>query len=152
MSQKRAASNQFGMNVIQHRRIQALYDEHIATGILRVKPGQREPDSDQVWNGDEVGFDPKGNWCSVLTDSRTEVCRVSTGEKAPFWVTAWFVTRADGQVPLSPTLVHQGPELSAFLLMNLPEDWIVHATPSGYMDQHGFFKIAAQIVRYEQVP
>ena len=36
--------------------IRAMYEEHRASDILSAA----EPGSDQAWNANEVGFDPKG--------------------------------------------------------------------------------------------
>lgn len=49
-----------------------------------------------------------------------------------------LVTRADGQMPTPPYIVHQGAELCEAHAMNLPATWGVHATQSGYMDRDGF--------------
>ena len=46
------------MNAAMHKKIRAYYDEVLGKGV--------EPDADQVWNGDEVGFDPNGKWGKVL--------------------------------------------------------------------------------------
>ena len=40
----------------------------------------------------------------------------------------------------SPIIVHQAAELTADLLHGVPANWIVHCTPSGYMDRDGWFK------------
>ena len=66
-----------------------MYEEHRASDILSAV----EPDSDQTWNANEVGFDPKvgggGGWQRVLTSSKEQrLFRTTTGEKAPLWVTA----------------------------------------------------------------
>ena len=45
-----------------------MYEEHRASDILSAA----EPDSDQAWNANEVGFDPKGRWQRVLTSSKEQ--------------------------------------------------------------------------------
>lgn len=144
LSERRAAAKNEETTGEMFSKIRAMYDDHQARGILLGS----EPDSDQVWNGDEVGFDPKGRWQQVLTSSRNRVFRTTTGEKAPFWVSAWIWTRADGQCFIPPALVHQGSQLSEFHALNLPSDWVVHATPSGYQDRDGFAKVCAQFIEY----
>ena len=120
------------------KRIRAMYEEHRVSDILSAA----EPDSDQAWNADEVGFDPKGGWQRVLTSSKEQrLFRTTTGEKAPLWVTAWLWTRADGRYFIPPSLVHQGSQLSEFQALGLPSDWIVHATPSSYQDRDGFLEL-----------
>ena len=85
----------------------------------------------------------------MLTSSKEQrVFRTTTGEKAPFWVTAWLWTRADGQCFIPPSLVYQGSQLSEFHALGLPSDWIVHATPSGYQDHDGFLKVCTQFLEY----
>jgi hypothetical protein len=68
------------------------------------------------------------------------------GERAPFWCTILFFTRGDGQCPIAPTVVHQATEVTADLFMSLPNNWVCHATPSGYMDRDGWFKTVTYFV------
>jgi hypothetical protein len=74
--------------------------------------------------------------------------RVQTGEKAAFWLTVFFWTRADGQLPIPPFVVHQAEEMSEFLCLNLPADWGVHCASSGYMDAEGWRKVTAHFLMY----
>jgi hypothetical protein len=60
-----------------------------------------QPRDDQVWNCDEIGFDPNGSWYKIIC----------TGD----------------------------------LIYGIPSNWIVHCTPSGYMDRDGWFK---SIIRF----
>ena len=70
-----------------------------------------------------------------------KIWKCQDGEHAPFWVTILFFSRADGQCFLPPCVVHQGADLSADFLYKIPADWIVHHSPSGYMDRDGWFKV-----------
>jgi len=81
-------------------------------------------------------------WCQL-----DRIWKTVEGEHAPFWVTILFYTRADGQVFIPPTIVHQGSEWTSDMGMNLPDNWIVHSTPSGYMDRDGFTKTCKNFVR-----
>ena len=65
---------------------------------------------------------------------------MQTGERAPFWCTLLVLTRADGQFFMPPAVVHQAKEYSQDLHHNIPTDWTVHHTSSGYMDRHGWLK------------
>ena len=124
-----------------------MYEEHRASDILSTA----EPDSDQAWNANEVGFDPKWRWQRVLTSSKEQrLFRTTTGEKAPLLVTAWLWTRADGRCFIPPSLIHQrqGSRLSEIQALGLQSDWIVHATPSGYQDRDGFLKVCTEFVEY----
>ena len=145
LSERRAAAKHGESTREMFRRITKMYEAHRAAGVL----DGAEPDSDQVWNADEVGFDPKGRWQHVLTSSKDQrIFRTTTGEKAPFWVTAWLMTRADGQCFVPPAIIHQGSQLSEFHTLGIPSDWIVHSTPSGYQDREGFLKVCSQFLEY----
>ena len=122
------------------------YAELSVQELMKVPPDldSIQPRSDQVWNCDEIGFDPNGKWhrivCTYKWSPSQKIWKTQTGERAPFWVTILFFTRADGQCFVPPTIVHQGTEATADFLLNLPGNWIVHVTPSGYMDRDGWFK------------
>eukprot|EP00545_Synedropsis_sp_CCMP1620_P002775 CAMPEP_0119009844 /NCGR_PEP_ID=MMETSP1176-20130426/4633_1 /TAXON_ID=265551 /ORGANISM="Synedropsis recta cf, Strain CCMP1620" /LENGTH=491 /DNA_ID=CAMNT_0006962423 /DNA_START=277 /DNA_END=1750 /DNA_ORIENTATION=+ len=103
-----------------------------------------QPRADQVWNCDEVGIDPNGKWTKIVCTFKwcmtEKIWKTQTGERAPFWCSFLFFSRADGQSFIAPTVIHQGAEMSADFLLNLPGNWIVHASPSGYMDRDGWYK------------
>lgn len=122
--------------------------QHYEAGILKT----RRPDAHQIWDGDEIGMNPhghKGKQCFTAFFRRM-IVRVVGGEggKAPFWVTFFFWTRADGQFPVPPCVVHQAAKWSKFLSLNLPGDWCVHHSPSGYMDRDGWFKVAVHFQKF----
>ena len=104
-----------------------------------------QPRPDQQWNVDEIGIDPNGKWhCIVCTYKwcpTEKVWKTQTGERAPFWCTILFFTHADGQCFIAPTIVHQAAKFTADLLYGIPDNWVIHATPSGYMDHHGWYKM-----------
>ena len=60
-----------------------------------------QPRPSQVWNCDEIGFDPNGSWIKVVCTYKfftgQHIWKYQTGERAPFWCTALIFTRADGQ-------------------------------------------------------
>eukprot|EP00734_Pompholyxophrys_sp_LG126_P000325 Pompholyxophrys_sp_v1_NODE_114_length_1891_cov_7.971678.p1 type:complete len:313 gc:universal NODE_114_length_1891_cov_7.971678:1309-371(-) len=91
LSQNRAAAKVSSHFDSLFAKIEKMYSLHRAAGILKTP----NPEPSQIWNGDEVGFDPKGKWTRVLAHKNTKVMRVTTGEKAPFWVSVFFFTRAD---------------------------------------------------------
>lgn len=103
-----------------------------------------QPRADQVWNCDEVGIDPNGKWYKIVCTFKwcmtEKLWKTQTGERSPFWCSFLFFSRADGQCFIAPTVIHQGTELTADFLLNLPGNWIVHTTPSGYMDRDGWYK------------
>ena len=68
-----------------------------------------------------------------------------TGERAPFWCTLLFFTRADGKCFMPPVVFHQSKEYSQDLHHNIPLDWTVHHTPSGYMDRDRYLEAMVQL-------
>ena len=109
------------------------------------------PRPDQIWNADEVGFDPNGSWlkivCTFLWCMKQKIWITQTGERAPFWVSFLFFTRADGQCFIPPTIVHKSCNLTGAHGLNIPGNWITHATPSGYMDRDGWLKTSYNFVK-----
>ena len=61
-------------------------------------------------------------------------------ENSPFWCTVLLFTRADGNTPIPPIVVHQKKEFTADLNLYLSNDWLVLCTQSGYMDNDGWLK------------
>ena len=87
-----------------------------------------------------------------------------SGEHAPWWVTVFFITRADGAAPVSPCIIHQGatpgedhsgivdyklhalgPDLEA---KYIPSDFLYWQNPAGYNDQAGFMQICKHFVSF----
>ena len=103
-----------------------------------------QPCPSQVWNCDEIGFDPNGSWLKVICTYKfftgQHIWKSQTGERAPFWCTDLILTIAYGQCFITPMIVHQGENYTQDLHWNLPSDWLVHCTPSGYMDMDGWMK------------
>ena len=99
------------------------------------------PRIDQVWNVDEIRLYPDGKWyrivCTYKWCNVDRVWKTQEGDHAPFWFTLLFFTRADGQCFIPPTVVHKGSEWLDSFSHNLPGNWVVHNTPSGYMDRDG---------------
>mmetsp|Transcript_3316 Transcript_3316/g.7611 ORF Transcript_3316/g.7611 Transcript_3316/m.7611 type:complete len:215 (+) Transcript_3316:1524-2168(+) len=122
------------------------------TGVLKTEA----PTAQQVWNGDELGWDPNGNFSATLTydidgGPAQRGFRLSKGNKAPFWVTMFFFSRVDGVPMVPPVLVHKGGTAThtpSVFLQGVPPDWTVHNTASGYMDQEGFKLVAHSFVQH----
>jgi len=108
-------------------------NDHYARGVLLTP----EPESDQMFSGDEVGSNPAGGrhgrrvFCSML---RKQVVKVTGGEggKATFWVTFFYWARFDGQSQIPPCVVHEGGELCELFAKYLPSDWLVHVHVQSY--------------------
>ena len=147
LSAARARAKNPLINEEMFRRIKAVYAQHYAEGILNT-----EPEAHQIYGGDEIGVNPHGHkgkrvFCSFF---RKQIVVVVDGEggKAPFWVTFFFWTRADGQFPIPPCVVHQASQMSEFFALNLPGDWCTHTNTSGYMDRDGWFKVACHFQKH----
>jgi hypothetical protein len=100
--------------------------------------------ANQCWNCDEIGIDPNGKLHKIVCPYKWCPCQkiwnTQTGERAPFWCTVLFFTRADGQCFIVLTIVHQGSEPTADMFWGIPGNWVTHVTPSGYMDRDGWYK------------
>ena len=70
--------------------------------------------------------------------------KVKTGERAPFWCTLILFNQYYGKCFIPPIIVHQAKEYSQDIQFNIPLDWTVHHTPSGYMDRDGWLKSMTQ--------
>jgi len=109
------------------------------------------PRADQVWNVDEIGFDPNGKWERIINTHKwcvtDKAWKTKTGEHAPFWVSMLYFIRADGQAFVPPTVVHKKSNLTGDLFLNLPDNWITHNNESGYMDRDGFLKAATAFIQ-----
>ena len=106
-----------------------------------------QPRATQVWNCDEVGFDPNGIWSKVIYTYKffqgKQMWKVQNGEQAPFWCMLHF-TRYGGKCFMPPIIVRQSKDYSQDIHYNVPVDWIVHHAPSGYMDRDGWLKSMTQ--------
>ena len=71
--------------------------------------------------------------------------KVKTGERAPLWCTLLVFTRSDGKCFMPPVIVHQAKEYYQDIHHNIPLDWTVHHTTSGYMDRYGWLKVMTQL-------
>jgi hypothetical protein len=117
------------------------------------------PNADQVYNGDKIGFDPNGKFSRTLHycpegKPPPRSFRLHKGERAPFWATMFYWFESTGVHPCPPLIIHQGGEgdtIRGDYLDGLPEDWFVHATPSGYMDQKGFGLVCHSLVQHCRV-
>lgn len=148
MSTARAKAKDPLINAAMFGKIDAQYADHYERGILKT----RYPENDQIYGGDEIGLNPSGhrNRAVVVSLLRKITARVVGGEggKAEFWVTFFFWIRADGQFVIPPCVVHSCAQLSEFYVLNLPEDWCVHCSPSGYMDRDGWLKVNRHFKKY----
>ena len=102
------------------------------------------PRATQVRNYDKVGFDPNGIWRKVICTYKffqgKLTRKVQTEEREPLWCTLLVFIWTDGKWFVPPVIVHQAKDYSQDLHYNVPLDWIVHHTPSGYMDRDGWLK------------
>ena len=65
-------------------------------------------------------------WCDL-----DHIWRKIEKEHAPFWVTLLLYTREYGKCLITPTIVQQASEWTYDLVIGVPDNWVVHSTPSG---------------------
>ena len=98
-----------------------------------------------------VGIDPYVKWYMLVFTYKwitmDRVWNTQEDDHAPFWFTMLFFTRTDRQAFIPPIVVHKTSEWSEYVGMNLPGHWVVHNTPSGYMDINGWLKITLSFTR-----
>ena len=73
-----------------------------------------QPRATQVWNYDEIGFDPNCKWHKVVYTYKffqgEIMCKIQTRERAPFLCTLLVFTRSYGKCFMPPIVVHQAKE------------------------------------------
>ena len=99
------------------------------------------PQSSQVWSYDEKGVSPEGSSYSQVYVGTVEIVdgvkiakrhfKSTSAEKAAFWTTIGLYTRADGQCPKPPLVVHQAERFTANLSENLDAYVFVYCNKSG---------------------
>lgn len=148
----RCAAGAEWKDVAMFKKIRDAFDKVLGKGV--------DPEPDQLLNADEIGFDPTGKWGRVLAFLwDRENTTMGHGEHAPFWVTVWFVTAADGSLPVPPTLIHQGdrPRRSFGLryelnkdqtdLRPMPHNWqILHST-NAYNNRELFLPVVQHLIK-----
>ena len=88
------------------KRIHAWYEELRQKGIDIPPTG---PPADQIWNGDETGFNTNAHFPPSFTFGGPSSVRNFTlvaGERSKFWTTMFYWIRGDGEVPVAPLVVH----------------------------------------------
>ena len=117
-----------------------LIEPRLPVKIQEVPPNPQDIQSRpyKVWNYDKIWFDPNGNWnkivCTYKFFTGGRLWRTHNGERAPFCCTALIFTRSDGQCFIPPVVVHRITHYTQDLHYNIPSDWVIHNSPSGYMD------------------
>lgn len=150
ISLKRQAAADPLLAAAMYARFLNQYKEDFANGLISTPM----PGAHQVWNVDEMGLPPNGDGYAAtftLGHGALRGFRSVYGEKSPYWASILFASRADGQLHIPPTVVHQGASTTTLPLSfakNLMDDGVIHASPSGYMDQDGFRKFAVHFVAF----
>jgi hypothetical protein len=130
LSEKRAGATATSLTHVMFTKMQGAY----AKLHLRQTLKQPAPNADQIFNMDEVGYDGNGKHARVfVTKDGKRKFQVVSGERGPFWVTQVLWSCANGTTNIVPTVIHQGSTLSSYFTKNLPDDWVIHATPSGVL-------------------
>lgn len=133
VSEKRAAATATSLTLEMFRKLREAYANIHLRKILK----QPLPTADQIFNMDEVGYDGNGKHGRVfVTKDGERKFQVVSGERGPFWVTQVLWSCANGTANIVPTVIHEGATLSSYFTKNLPDNWVVHATPSGVLSRH----------------
>lgn len=150
ISQKRAAACSPALAMAMEARKEAWYSELRAKGVLQTE----RPEPEDTWNGDEKGLKTTAVYEAGVNLGKQQNVRnfvTAQGEHSLFWTSIFYWLNGAGTMPIKPTIVHQGgtdTELPARFTHNLPPDWRVHCTQSGYMDRDGFKVCISSLVDY----
>ena len=100
-----------------------------------------QPRATHVWKYDEVDFYTNGKCNRLIYNYKLFtgeiIGKVQTGDQAPFRLTFLVFTQSGGKCFTLPIIVNQAKYYSQYLHFKIPLEWIVHHTPSGYMDRDG---------------
>ena len=66
--------------------------------------------------------------------------RTHTGERVPLWCTGIIFTCTDGKCSIPPFQVHHINHYIQYINCNIPSDWVVRNSPSGYIYHDGWLK------------
>jgi len=85
----------------------------VKTEVLPEDFDDIQTQTDQVWNCDEVGIDPNGNWhrivCTYKWCNVTKIWKTQEGEHAPLWFTIYFLVEQMVNHSLLPPLSVKPP-------------------------------------------
>ena len=99
-------------------------------------------------NCDEILFNPNRSWYRILYTYKfftgDKMWRTHAGERAPFWLTALIFACAGGLCFVSPVMFHYITQYTQYFQNNIPNDWVVHNSPSLYIDFYGWIKYMAR--------
>ena len=146
---KRALAGNVIDDIDMRALIEALYDEHLGKG--------NRPLNMDVFNVDEKGMAPEGKYdksfrSKLFKKYQGVPIKVVTNEHNAFWVTVSVTTCADGTVIPWMVLHRGGSETTTTMSMglgaDLPPNFIVTETPSGYQTQAEFEKVILQLRDY----
>lgn len=115
------------------------FKDHDKMLIQRGLVSAQGPQADDIFNLDEIGFDPNGRVLSTfsLRQKRSERrFSLQNGEHAPFWVSVIIAACTNGDI-LPPVIIHKGDTstlIPGHFGLNLHPDYRVTCTPSGLCD------------------
>lgn len=153
IERSKAKNNPQNVNMMLEKQLE-MYDDHYKNGKLKTPYPTRK----QMWNWDEIGFDPNGRCSKLYTlgyDNHLRRYRETTGDKPPFLATLLYATNADGDIAVHPTLVHQSMSkddtMPGNLVWGLGDDFLLCSSNSGYIDEEAFYHSASQLVKDTKV-
>jgi hypothetical protein len=149
ISLKRAEAANPILQLVMEGKINKWYNYLRSLGVIIPEDG---PPPEQKWNGDEKGLSTNAKFPPSFTlGGNNRTFTIVPGEKSNFWTTLFFWICGNGDLPVPPTVVHQGGTETHFptrFLHGLPNSWTSHNTPSGYMDKSGFYLCVLALVLY----
>jgi len=136
-----------------------MYEEHHENGYMM----DSTPAPEDIYAYDEMGCDWMAKWPATFNDDFSGINKaikkyyVATGDNhSSFWTTISFtctLTPEGEGLVLAPLVIHQGgteDSMPASVAMYLPEDYLVHATKSGYQDGDGMNLVYGQIIQHRE--
>ena len=78
--------------------------------------------------------------CTYKFFTGDRLCRTQTGERSPLWCTSLIFAQAYGQFLIPPVMLRQINHYTQDIHYNIPSDWVVQNSPSGYMYRDGWHK------------
>ena len=98
----------------------------------------------QVYNFDKIGFYPNGKWNKMVWTYKLftgeSLYRNHPGERERLWCIELIFACINGLCFIPPVVVHQRNHYTQNLYHNIPSDWVIHNSPSGYIDPDGWHK------------
>ena len=160
LSVKRALAGNVLGDIVMRERVMAMF----ARRCGRDEAGNVIiPEACDMFGGDEKGLSPEGEHFAAHNGTMGRAAAqaahvrrstVVTDDRNSYWTSLYFTTCGDGTF-LDMMVIHKGgtttgTTMPGHISMNLPPNFIVSETPSGYMTQPEFEKAILQLHEYRK--